>query len=89
MTYRSLLVLLDQDSSCEKRTQTAIRLAKDLDCHLVGLAPTGVVDVPAPIETTAGLAEFTANVRDVLLTKAEQAARDFRDECLKADIKSF
>ena len=89
MTYRSLLVLLDRHSSCGERTRTAIRLAKDLDCHLVGLAPTGLVDTPAPIETTAGLAEFAANVRDVLRGEAERAARDFRAQCKEAGTKSF
>lgn len=89
MTYRSLLVLLDQNFSCEERTRTAIRLAKDLDCHLVGLAPTGVVDVPMPIETTTGLAEFAANVQEVLRGEAQRAARDFRAECREAGIQSF
>ena len=81
MTYRSILVLLDQHPSCEARTQSAIRLARDLDCHLVGFAPTGVVNVPAPIETTAGLAEFAASVQRVLRDEAERAARLFRVDC--------
>ena len=46
MTYRSLLVLLDQDRLCAARSQAAIRLAKALDCHLVGVAPTGLIDLP-------------------------------------------
>ena len=89
MTYRSILVLLDQHPSCGARTQIAIRLARDLDCHLAGLAPTGLVDVPAPIETTARLAEFAASVQSVLRDKAEQAARLFRVDCMEARLKSY
>ena len=89
MTYRSILVLLDQHPSCEARTQSAIRLARDLDCHLAGLAPTGVVDVPAPIETTTAFLEFTASVQRVLRDEAEQVARLFRVDCCEAQLKSY
>ena len=89
MTYRSILVLLDQHQSCGARTQSAIRLAGDLNCHLVGLAPTGVVNVPAPFETTAGLAEFAATVQRVLRDEAEQVARLFRVDCCEAQLKSY
>ena len=89
MTYRSILVLLDQHPSCEARTRIAIRLARDLDCHLAGLAPTGIIDVPAPIETTAGLAEFAASVQGVLREEAEQAAKLFRVDCREARLKSY
>ena len=89
MTYRSLLVLLDRNPACEARMRAAIGLAGKFCCHLVGLAPTGLVDVPMPIETTAGLAEFAADARDVLRGEAEQAAGRFRDECREARIESF
>ena len=89
MTYRSILVLLDQHPSCEARTQIAIQLARDLDCHLAGLAPTGVVDVPTPIETTIALVEFTASVQSVLREEAEQAAQLFRVDCRDARLKSY
>ncbi|HMC16861.1 MAG TPA: hypothetical protein VKI18_14580, partial [Albitalea sp.] len=58
MTYRSLLVPLGRDPMCTARTQLAIRLALDLDCHLVGLAPTGLIDVPISTESAAALAEY-------------------------------
>ena len=50
MTYRSLLVLLDRDLLCAVRTQIAIRLAKNLDCHCAGVAPTGLIDFPVSPE---------------------------------------
>ena len=52
MTYRSLTVLLDDDPSCPARTELAIRIAKGFDCHLVGLAPTGLIDIPLRAEAT-------------------------------------
>lgn len=40
MAYRSLLVVLDGHPLCTARTDLAVRLARQLQAHLVGLAPT-------------------------------------------------
>jgi len=89
MTYRSLLVFLDHGPLCRVRTEVAMRLAKTLDCHLVGLAPTGVIDVPAAAESAAQLAEFAALAWDTLRDQAKETAQRFRDACHAAGIKSF
>src|SRR5262245_34672326 len=89
MTYRSLLVLLDHASACAGRTRSAIRLAKDLDCHLVGLAPTDLIDLPVAPKAAASLNEYAALVWDALRDQAERAADAFRDACRAADLKSF
>jgi hypothetical protein len=34
MTYRSVVVLLDHELLCAARSQVAIGLARQLDCHL-------------------------------------------------------
>ena len=88
MTYRSLLVLLDQDPLCAARSQAAIRLAKALDCHLVGVAPTGLLDLPASAHAAAALADFAALAWDTLRDQAERATERFRDECRAAGITS-
>ena len=88
MSYRSLLVFLDQDPSCAARTQVAIRLAKDHDCHLVGLAPTGLVDVLATPDAAATLIEFAELARNALREEAEGATRRFSDACRAAGLKS-
>jgi len=62
MTYRSLLVLLDQDRLCEARTRIALRLARELDAHLVGLAPTGLVNLPVAAVMEAGGSDFTERI---------------------------
>jgi len=89
MTYRSLLVLLDHTSSCAARVAYALRLAKDLDCHLVGLAPTDLIDLSAAPKAAASLNEYAALVWDALREQAERAADAFRDACHASAIKSF
>ena len=88
MTYRSLLVLLDQDPLCAARSQAAMRLATVLDCHLVGVAPTGLIDLPASAHAAAALADFAARAWDTLRDQAERATDRFRDECRAAGVKS-
>jgi nucleotide-binding universal stress UspA family protein len=89
MSYRSLLVLLDHHESCTARTACAVKLAKKLDCHLVGLAPTDLVDLPATPMAAASLTECAALVWDALRDQAERAADRFRDECHAAGLQSF
>jgi nucleotide-binding universal stress UspA family protein len=88
MTYRSLLVLLDHTPACAARTECAMRLAKQLDCHLVGLAPTDLIDLPTAPKAAASLAEYAALVWDALRDQAERAADAFRDACHAAQLES-
>jgi nucleotide-binding universal stress UspA family protein len=89
MTYRSLLVALDQDPLCEARIQAAARLALAHDCHLVGVAPTGLLELPATPGAAATLSEFAAVAWDTLRGQAEQAAERFREACRAAGLRSF
>ena len=89
MTYRSLLVHLDQDRHCAARSGAAMALAKGLDCHLAGVAPTGLIDLPIALESAATLIEFAGLAWDTLRAQAERTADHFRAECRAAGIKSF
>jgi nucleotide-binding universal stress UspA family protein len=89
MTYRSLLVHLHDDPLCSQRTAVAIRLAQALDGHLVGLAPTGLIDMPVFSEAASSLTEFAALAWNTLRERAEHAAQAFRDACRAAGLKSF
>jgi nucleotide-binding universal stress UspA family protein len=89
MTYRSLLVHLDADRHCADRTDAAIRLAAELDSHLVGLAPTGLIDMPAFAEMASSLSEYASLAWDTLREQAEQAAVRFREQCRAAGVRSF
>lgn len=80
MTYRSLLVFLDRDPLCAARTQVAMRLAKDLDCHLVGLAPTGLVNLAAFSEAATAFGEFSALAWESLRGQGRRHARDARND---------
>jgi len=89
MTYRSLLVFLDHDAHCAERTRVAIRLAKSLDCHLAGVAPTGLIEFPAAPEAAAALGDLAALAWDSLRDQTERVADRFRDACHAEGIKSF
>ncbi|MBA3623854.1 MAG: universal stress protein [Methylibium sp.] len=89
MTYRSLLVLLDPHPLCAARTRVAMQLARQLDCHLVGVAPTGLIDLPAALGEAASLSEFATLAWNTMQAQAEQAALSFRDACRAADLASF
>lgn len=89
MSYRSLLVHLDLEATCPGRIQAAVRLARDMDCHLVGVAPVGVLDLPAsPVAATA-LSAYAAMAANLLRQEAEQSAEDFRQACQAAGVRSF
>ena len=88
MTYRSLLVFLDQDPLCAARTQVAIQLAKALDCHLIGVAPTGLIDLPVSQQMDPSLEKLSATAWSALRGHAEQAAERFRQQCRAAGVKS-
>ena len=89
MTYRSLLVLLDQDPLGAERTARAVQLARELDCHLVGVAPTSLVDLPASPEAAATLGELAARVWETLREQAHQATQTFEAACRSAGLASF
>jgi nucleotide-binding universal stress UspA family protein len=89
MTYRSLLVLLDASPLCPARTRLAMKLAGDLDCHLVGVAPTGLIDLPAATSAESSLGAYAALAWDTLRAQAEGAAARFREGCRAAGLKSF
>ncbi|GAB4550167.1 MAG: universal stress protein [Rhizobacter sp.] len=50
MTYRSILVHLDESPRCAARVALAAMLAKTHGSHLLGLAPTGVASLPADLQ---------------------------------------
>lgn len=88
MTYRSLLVLLDDDSDCDARVQIAMALARRMDCHLVGLAPTGLVKLPVATGATRALQEFSTHAARELRELAEGRVARFREACRVAGLRS-
>lgn len=89
MNLRSLLVHLDASPASVSRTQLALQIARERDCHLVGLAPTGLIEAPPPGAPGASAEESMALARDSLRDQAEQAAARFGEQCRAAGVKSF
>lgn len=89
MTYHSFLVHLDSDAHCAGRIECAIRLARQHDCHLVGVAPTGAAYMPMVPAAAAAQSDLMALAWDALRDAAEAAGERFHDACSKAGFKSF
>lgn len=89
MTYRSLLLYLDHGAQCDARTQTALELAKRLDLHIAGVAPTGVLNFPVVPAAELAIGNYSIDLQASLRNAAERAADRFRDACRAADFKSF
>jgi nucleotide-binding universal stress UspA family protein len=91
MNYRSLLVFLDQDRRLGARIAFALRVARALQCHLVGAAPTGLFALPAAIapEAAASLAEFAELAWNALRQQAQEVVDRFDAACRKDGIHSY
>jgi nucleotide-binding universal stress UspA family protein len=89
MNLRNLLVQLDGDARCKQRTDFAIQLAKHHDCHLVGLAATGLINMPAVPEEALAQADLIALAWDALRDQAEKATQRFSDACHAAQFKAY
>ena len=89
MTYRSLLLMLDPSPLCRGRTDLAIGMARKMDCHLVGLAPTGLIELPATLNASASLAELNAMGWDAMRQRARHSADTFAQACRDAGLGSF
>lgn len=81
MTYRSLVVLVDDDPLRERRVRTAIDLAKSFDAQLTGFCPTGLLELPDTFAAAASMAEFAQAARLELAEHAQAAARVFETNC--------
>ena len=88
MTYRSLLVHLAHDPHHGVRTRVAIRLAQRMGAHLVGLAPTGQVEMPVVIEPAASIGNLSTLVWEAMQEQARQAAERVREACAQAGLHS-
>lgn len=82
--YRSLLVHLDDQDACVARVDFAIRLARRLECHLVGLAPAGRAPVSLGLEGSVALEQAMEYLHRI----ARQSARYFDESCQAAGLVS-
>lgn len=90
MTYRSLLVHLDDGPRCAMRVDLAGALARQFDAHLVGLATAGRLPYLAEAGGALGSPglEAIAQAMDGLRDLAAQRAGAFRRRCADAGLSS-
>lgn len=88
MTYRSLLVLLDDDPLCAARVKVAIDLARHFEAHLTGLAPTGLVELPISVEAATVVTELAQAAQAELGDRARAAAQAFDAACVAAKLSA-
>lgn len=81
MTYHSILVHLDDSSRCDDRVTLAASVARTHGAHLLGLAPTGLVNLPATLQPTQldGVPTLAA-ARDRLRERAERCVQRFNQQ---------
>ena len=89
MSIKTIVVHLDATPHCPARVDLAIRIATAHDAHLVGLAPTGLLDVLATMSSAVpdGV-EFVALSARFLRERADTAASDFVERARTAGIAS-
>lgn len=90
MNYRSILVHLDDTSRCAVRTAFAARLALEHGAHLLGLAPAGLVNLPArATPTLAGIPDCLERAQAQLNERAAARVDAFRRCVAEAGLEAF
>lgn len=87
MTYRHLLLALDELPGNPARVEIAIALARDLCAHLTGLAPA----LPLDLQTlqNAALDDHASRASTLALDQARAIAHEFQQRCEAARLPSF
>ena len=87
MTYKSILVHLDERPRRTERLEIAVRLAEAFDAQLVGAFAARYVFVPAPVlaEGAAESAEIQERVRREVVSRAE---KEFAETAHRGEIRA-
>ncbi len=90
MTYRSILVHLDESPRCAVRTEIAAGLALAQRAHLRGLAPTGLVNLPVRVTSlTIGSPNYLELAQASLNERAGALVREFERRVRAIGVESF
>lgn len=89
MGYRTILVHLDNSRLAHSRVATAAALALQYDAHLVGLAPTGWVLMPAEAAPALGLAAYEAAAMGELRQQAQACVASFEEQVRRLGVASY
>ncbi|MCW7540899.1 universal stress protein [Aquabacterium sp. A7-Y] len=89
MDYRSILVHLDGSARCDERVAVATSLARTYGSHLLGLAPTGWMDVPGSIGASLGGPDHLQLSIECLERNAQALADSFLLRLRGAGLPSY
>jgi nucleotide-binding universal stress UspA family protein len=87
MNFSTLLVHLDRDGRCDARSHLAARFAAKHASHLVGIAPTGLVELPPGFAASRAIADADASRAEAIRCADELAAR-FQRRCADEGAES-
>ena len=88
MTYKTILVHVDNGKYCPARVDMAVRLARRFDAHLVGLHALTALRLPAYAVAEAGATLIEAQ-RTIAREQATRAERVFRDATESAGLANI
>ena len=90
MRYRSILVHLDDSPRCAVRVEFAARLAVRHGAHLQGLAPAGVVNLPARVTPSmTGVPNYLEVAQASLNEHAAALVSEFKQRVRDTGLTSF
>ena len=79
MSYQSILVHLDESPRCAVRVDIAARLAREHGAHLLGLAPSGLINLPAGVTPSlSGVPNYVELAQAGLKARAAALVQDFK-----------
>jgi nucleotide-binding universal stress UspA family protein len=88
MTYRSMLVPLDEKPGNAARVDIAIGMAKTFDAHLIGLAVIAAVETQG-LQAAAALYDYVSRDSQDAMAQALTTAHHFHTRCEAAGLPSF
>jgi len=89
VAYHTILVHLDDGPTCARRLEVATRLAREHGSHLIGLAPTGQLDIPIDVASTLLEPGYLLATRHHLRELARLACEEFEAQAGAAALSSF
>lgn len=89
MNFRSLLVLLDGEPRCDARVHLAARFAAAHGSHLVGVAPTGLMELGSGMGAAARYVDAAACARGDAIARAGRWVERFKTLCSAAGVASL
>lgn len=88
MAYHSILVHLDNQPACAVRTDIALRLAREHGSRLIGLAPTGRVQIPIDVASSIFEPGYAIASGQYLRARADSACAAFEARAKAAGVGS-